>query len=370
MPEAANNVNYNNEALQRSSAVSKPTRLSDVARAAGVSLGTASNVFNRPDLVRAEMREHVRKVAAELGFSGPDPVGRLLMGGKANAIGVLPAGDMSVAFAIGSPYLSSLLFGIAEVCDTKGASLMVLSGAADRKAWAIGHALVDGFVLGNLDEIPMVQARQRQVPFALVDVEAGPGVNSVVVDGRAGARMAAEHLLALGHRRFAIAAVQRAPHEAVWHPPSSTTRSLQGGYPLDQLKLQGYADALEAAGIPIGSVPMVEAYPPMSEAGAKLLLDRAPEATAVLAMADRNAIAILAEARRRGIDVPGQLSVIGFDDVPNAVLAVPPLTTIRQDTVEKGRAATQLLFAGGSPRQLTLPVELIVRGSTGPASGS
>lgn len=347
--------------------MSKPVKLSDVARVAGVSLGTASNVFNRPHLVRAKMREHVRKVADELGFSGPDPVGRLLMGGKANAIGVMPAGDMTVAFTIGSPYLSSLLLGIAEVCDDNGASLLVVSGAEDRKAWAIGHALVDGFVLGNLDEIPMVRARQRQVPFVMVDVEAGPDVNSVAVDGRTGARLAAEHLLALGHRRFAILAVQRAPREAVWHPPSIAPRRLEGGYPLDHEKMAGYADALAAAGIPIDSVPMVECFPPLAAEGAKLLLDRAPEATAILVMADRNAIALLAEARARGIDVPARLSVIGFDDVPNAVLATPPLSTIRQDTVEKGRVATRLLFDDGPPRQIRLPVELVVRGSTGPA---
>ncbi len=347
--------------------MTRPIRLTDVARAAGVSLGTVSNVFNRPDAVRPEMREHVRRVAAELGFTGPDPVGRLLMGGKANAIGVLPAGDMSVAFTIGSPYLSSLLLGVAEVCDANGASMMVVSGAADRKAWAIGNALVDGFVLGNLDEIPMVRARQRQVPYAVVDMVAGPDASSVVVDGRTGARLAAEHLLALGHRRFAIMAVQRSPVPAVWHPPSDRPRQLTGGYWLDREKLLGYADALEAAGIPIDSVPMVEAHPAVSEPGAGLLLDMAPEATAILSMADRNAMALLAEARSRGIDVPGRLSVIGFDDVPNAILGRPPLTTIRQDTVEKGRVAARMLFEPGSPRTVTMPVELVVRASTGPA---
>ncbi|MGN6489226.1 MAG: LacI family DNA-binding transcriptional regulator [Devosia sp.] len=347
--------------------MNKPIKLSDVARAAGVSLGTASNVFNRPHLVRTTMRDHVKRVAAELGFSGPDPVGRLLMGGKANAIGVLPAGDMSVAFTIGSPYLSALLLGIAEVCDANGANLLVVSGARDRKAWAINHALVDGFVLGNLDEIPLLAARQRQVPFVLIDVDAGPNTNSVGVDGRAGARLAAEHLLGLGHRRFAILAVQRAPREPIWHRPATSPRQLKGGYPLDHDKLAGYADALAAAGIPIDSVPMVEAFPPLAQQGAQLLLDKAPEATAILVMADRNAIALLAEARARGIDVPRRLSVIGFDDVPNAPLATPPLTTVRQDTVEKGRAGARLLFEGGPPRQLKLPVELVVRGSTGPA---
>ncbi len=342
-----------------------PIKLSDVARAAGVSLGTASNVFNRPHLVRAEMREHVLKVAGELGFSGPNPIGRLLMGGKANAIGVLPAGEMSVSFTIGSPYLSSLMLGIAEICDAHGASLLLVSGAADRKAWAINNALVDGFILGNADEIPLLRARQRQVPFALVDFDAGPEANSVVVDGYQGARLSAEHLLALGHRRIAILATRRTMQPPVWHPPSTSPRKLVAGFPLDAEKLAGYADALAAAGIAVDSLPMVESHPSLAPDGARLLLDRAPEATAILAMADRNAIAVLDEARRRGIDVPGRISVIGFDDVPNAVLATPPLTTIRQDTVEKGRAAARMLFGDEPPRQIVLPVELVVRGSTG-----
>lgn len=346
----------------------KTIRLSDVARAAGVSLGTASNVFNRPHLVRAEMREHVLKVAGELGFTGPDPAGRLLMGGRANAIGVVPAGDMPVAFAIASPYLSAALYGIAEVCDAQQASLMVISGSQARKAWAINNALVDGFVLGHPDEIPMVQARARKVPYVVMDTYAGPDANSVVIDGAGGARAAAEHLLSLGHRRFAIFAMCRAPVDPVWHPPGGP-RQLRHGFALDHEKLGGYAEALATAGIDIESVPMVEAYPPTpwNEAGARLLLDKAPEATAVLAMADRHAISLLDEARRRGINVPGQLSVIGFDDVANAVLATPPLTTMRQDTAEKGRIAARLLFESAPPQQVRLPVELVVRGSTGPA---
>lgn len=368
MPKPEGNVNRFHEALQIGIGVNRTIKLTDVAKAAGVSLGTASNVFNRPDLVRAEMRDHVRKVAAELGFSGPDPIGRLLMGGKANAIGVVPAGDMSVAFAIGSPYLSATLYGIAEVCDAHDASLMVISGAQARKAWAINNALVDGFVLGHSEEVAMVEARARKVPFVVMDTFAGPGANSVVIDGEGGARRSVEHLLGLGHRRFAIMAVGRATVEAVWHPPG-TPRVLRHGFALDHEKLEGYAAALGAAGIDIAGVPMVEAYPPTpwNEAGARLLLDRAPEATAILAMADKHAISLLDEAKRRGIDVPGRLSVIGFDDVPNAVLATPPLTTMRQDTVEKGRIAARMLFEDEAPRQVRLPVELVVRGSTGRA---
>jgi DNA-binding LacI/PurR family transcriptional regulator len=342
-------------------------RLTDVATAAGVSLGTVSNVFNRPELVRPQVREEVRRVAAELGFGGPDPAGRLLMGGLANAIGVIPPGDMPVSFAVASPYLNALLRGVAEVCDQRGASLMVISGAEEQKSRAIRDALVDGFILGHANDVALVSARRRKVPFVLMDM-ATAKVDAVRIDGRGGARLAAEHLLALGHRRFAIVAVGRRPADPVWHPPSDHPRRLADGFPLDDEKLAGYADALSTAGIAIDSVPIVEAYPPSpwAEAGARLLLERAPDATAVLAMSDKNAIAVLGEAARLGRRVPTDLSVVGFDDVTGAETARPPLTTIRQDIVNKGRTAALMLFDPTLPRRPVLPVELIVRSSTAP----
>jgi DNA-binding LacI/PurR family transcriptional regulator len=346
----------------------KPVRLSDVARAAGISLGTASNAFNRPALVRSEMRDLVHATARELGYSGPDPIGRLLMGAKAHAIGVLPPGDMPVSHAIGSPYFRDFMRGIAEVCDEYDSSLLVISGAQDRKTWAIRNALVDGFILGHVEEAALVSARQRKVPFVAIDMGAGPQSHSVRVDGRDGARQAAEHLLSLGHRRFAIASVLRKPAEAVWHSPAKSERRLAAGFPIDAEKLLGYADALASAGLSIDDLPIVEFHlvSPGVEAGARTLLDRCPEATAILAMSDRQAIAILAEAKARKIDVPGDLSVVGFDDAENAIFADPPLTTIAQPTVEKGRIAARLLFEGAPPRQVVLPTRLVVRASTAP----
>ena len=343
-------------------------RLSDVAVAAGVSLGTASNTFNRPALVRPEVRELVEFTAGRLGYSGPDPIGRLLMGAKAHAIGVLPPGDMPVAHAVVSPFFRAFMLGVAEVCDENDASLLVISGAENRKTWAIKNALVDGFILGQLEEAALVAARQRKTPFVVMDVDAGPEVNSVRVDGRDGARRAAEHLLDLGHRRFAIFSVLRKPVDAIWNPPVTSEQRLTGGFPLDDEKLLGYDDALALAGISVRDAPIVEAHPlsPWVDAGARMLLDRAPEATAILAMSDRHAVAVLAEAKRREINIPKELSVIGFDDAENAIFVDPPLTTMAQPTTEKGRIAARILFEDGPPRQVILPARLIARASTAP----
>src|SRR5207248_11042769 len=101
-------------------------------------------------------------------------------------------------------------------------------------------------------------------------------------------RLAAEHLLGLGHRRFAVLSVQRRPGDPVWHPPGRTNRKLVAGFPLDEEKLLGYGDALADAGISIDDVPIVESHPPSpwAEAGACTVLDKAPDATAILAMSD------------------------------------------------------------------------------------
>jgi DNA-binding LacI/PurR family transcriptional regulator len=341
-------------------------RLSDVADAARVSLGTASNAFNRPELVRPELRELVETAARELGYSGPDPKGRLLMGGKANAIGFVPALEMSVTNAFYSPFLRQFLLGVAEICDEKGASLMVISGAEDRKDWAIRNALVDGFILGHVEEVGLVSVRHRKVPFVVMDLDAGPDVNSVCVKARDGARGAAEHLLALGHRHFAIISVLRKRADPVWHPPGQMDRKLVASYPLDHEKLLGYGDALAAAGISIDDVPVVESYPPSpwAESGARMLFDKAPEATAILAMSDKNAIAVLDVARERGIRVPEDLSVVGFDDSPDAAIASPPLTTVAQPLIEKGKLAARMIFDDARSRHEVLPVKLIVRAST------
>src|SRR6185295_13413678 len=118
----------------------RPAKLKDVAKAAGVSQGTVSNVFNRPELVRAEVRERVEGCAEKLGYSGPDPRGRLLRAGKVNAIGVVVMGRLTYFFS--DPFNREFMEGLSEVCDAAGAGVSLIS-AADRKAaaWSIETAV-------------------------------------------------------------------------------------------------------------------------------------------------------------------------------------------------------------------------------------
>ena len=354
----------------------QPARLTDVARAAGVSKATVSNVFNWPDRVRPEVRLRVEEAARRLGYSGGDPKGRLLSGGRANAIGIVPPGAFGIGIAFSHPYMRDFLTGVAEVCEDYGAAMHLVSGVGSKKARSIRNALVDGFILNSLEEVDLIEpARRQKLPFVVMDADGGPQINSVRIDDRDGARQAAQHLVDLGHRRFAILSVLRqSDSPPILHLPGGARPRLDRGYPSDWERLAGVAEALAGVGISINDVPIVEVFGGSADtssfggalAGAALLLDNSPQATAVLALGDTQDLAVLAEAKRRNIAVPRDLSVVGFDDPPQLALADPQLTTIAQPSVEKGRVAARILFEGGPPRQVILPVRLVIRNSTAP----
>ena len=138
------------------------------------------------------------------------------------------------------------------------------------------------------------------------------------------------------------------------------------GTPTDQEKFHGYADALSEVGLDIDDVPMVQADPWDRDA-ARMMLDAAPDATAILSMSAMQAIAVINETRRRGLSVPRDLSVVGYNDIPDAERSDPPLTTVDALGVQKGRIAARIVFEGGPPRHEILKPRLIMRASTGPA---
>lgn len=337
--------------------------LDDVGKAAGVSRGTVSNVFNRPERVRPELREKVEEAARLLGYGGPDPKGRLLKEGKFNAIGFMPPGAYAISEVIRSPYGRELLQGAALACDAAGATLSLVNGTDETRTATIREALVDGFILGNVIDIDLVaSAKRRRLPFVILESDVGPDVNSIRIDGRSGARAVVEHLLALGHRRFAILSIRRTAGPAIVHMPGET--GLVAGFALDHERMEGFREAMARGGLSIGDMPVIETRPGDPEAGA-LVFDHCPDATAILTMSDWQAITVLDEASRRGIDVPGHASVVGFDGTDESARTTPPLTTVAHDVVGKGRLAAEMVLENGPARQILLPVKLVVRGSTG-----
>lgn len=343
-------------------------KLADVAKAAGVSQGTASNVFSRPQIVRQEVRERVRAVAKEMGYKGPDPKGRMLRAGKVNAIGVVTAEPLSYFF--NDPYARVLMEGITEACDAGGTGISLVSSQnSDELVWNINSALVDGFVLFCLegDSRLIELTRERTLPFvALALGFEDESIPAIGVDNVAGAKMVARHVAKLGHRRLAILSL---PFIDDRFGLASMDDVRAAVYSTSSDRIFGYFEGLSEFGIDTADIPILETQndAETTRAGLDYLFDLDEPPTAILAMSDRIALDTLDWLRQHCIKVPEEVSIAGFDGVPEAALSDPPLTTVEQPIAEIGRRAVRMILDGGAPgHREVLDVKLIVRGSTAP----
>ncbi|WP_423065813.1 LacI family DNA-binding transcriptional regulator [Devosia sp. CN2-171] len=349
-----------------------PVTLLDVATAANVSKSTVANVFNRPERVRPDLRQRILDVARELGFAGPDARGRLLSSGKANVIGVVPSGE-GITWIFDNPYMRRFLATVAEECQAQRTAIQLIDGYGEAGAETIRRTIVDGLILHTADQVRAVDpALRRKMPIVVMDRTDDPDVSSVSIDDRGGARALARHLLALGHRRFVVTTLGRSYVAPILHPPTSGPRQFISTYDIDEERLAGIGEALAEHGLSLDDMPIVEACGSSEEtrlygSAADLVLDNLDGATAIIALGGELAIGVLREARKRGLLVPDDLSVVGFDDPPEAATTEPPLTVIAAPVAEMARLATRLLFSDGAPQHIELPVELVVRRSSGPA---
>ncbi|TIS58149.1 MAG: LacI family transcriptional regulator, partial [Mesorhizobium sp.] len=299
----------------------RPIRLADIAKAAGVSHGTASNVFSRPEVVRAEVRERVRAVAEAMGYAGPDPKGRLLRAGKVNAIGVGTTEPLSYFFE--DPFARVMMAGISEACDATGAGIALVSAANQEKlAWNIQSALVDGFILfcieggSRLVEL----TRERRLPF--VALELGfhdETISAIGVDNIAGGRLAARHLAELGHRRFAVLSLTLGDDRTGFVTPEMVRSAVYTG---TRDRLAGYFEELSGFGVDTKSIPVFETENEQRStwAGLEAIFAGGERPTAILAMSDRMAMIAIDWLTARGLKVPEDVSVVGFDGVPDGAL--------------------------------------------------
>ncbi len=341
-------------------------RLADVAKAAGVSQGTASNVFSRPEVVREEVREHVLETAKRLGYAGPSLTGRLLRAGKVNAIGVAVVEPL--AYFFNDPWARALLAAVSQVCDASGTGLALVSAKDRHKLdWNIKSALVDGFILLCVEggEKLVQLTRERQLPFvalALNDEDAS--IPSISVDNLGGAAVAARHLAELGHRRFGVLATELSDDHV---GPVSVAGIGRAMYSTSRDRALGYWQALEAFGIGREDVPIFETLndKPSVEAGLDYLFSAPEPPTAILAMSDNIALLAINWLRARGLSVPQDVSVIGFDGVPEGGMVEPGLTTMAQPFAEIAQRAVQAVLHDAIPAEREMiDVTLIVRGST------
>jgi DNA-binding LacI/PurR family transcriptional regulator len=355
-----------------------------VARAVGVSPSTVSNAFNRPERLSPALRERVLRTAAELGYGGPDPAARSLRSGRAGAIGVVFR--RSLAYAFDEPATVELLRGVSDVTDPRQLALVLVPGLPQEHPAigpAVRNAAVDGLIVYSMAaDDPLFQAaHQRRLPTVIVDspavadleaIGSGPArfaPDFIGIDDHAAAEIAVRHLLSLGHRHLGVLSFGLTAHSRPG--PADIRDQAEAVASVPKARLEGTARAVAAAGLDWSTVP-VELVPITSAegclAGARALLDRAPEITAVFAFSDPLAHAVRLAAHERGLAVPGDLSIVGFDDT------APPsegLTTIHQPLRDKGRIAAERLLGalGQDPPAATgevLPTELVIRDSTAP----
>jgi DNA-binding LacI/PurR family transcriptional regulator len=343
--------------------------LADIAERVGVTTATVSNAYNRPDKLSTPLREEILAVAKDLGYAGPDPVGRSLSRGKTGAIGwIIPE---SLSYLVSDPAMLPFLQGMAEELRKARLGFLILPSSSGEApdASVVRDALVDGFVVTFARDDPFMDAAlHRGVPLVIVEQPYIQGIPSVLVEQQEGAERAAKHLLDLGHRSFGIVSLRTGHDDHTG--PLSPERLADIPYDTTRLRLTGYRDAFVSAGVDFDSVPI---YEPVStrEGGreaALWLLERSPRPTAILAMSDITALGVLDAARSLGISVPDELSIVGFDGIEEGESTSPGLTTVVQPLHEKGVQAIRMLL---SPEQfdtqlVTLPATLTVRGSTAP----
>jgi LacI family transcriptional regulator len=332
------------------------TTLAMVAAAAGVSPSTVSRIINGSADVTPARRAAVEAAIAQLNFR-PNPAARGLAGGRSMTVGV-------VTQAIDSPYYGEGLRGIESALQAVGYAPLFMSGQwrGEEEARCIAQLLarrVDGIIVfaGRLGDKELA-AYARQVPVVVTGRKLrGSGLFSLTVDDRQGAALATRHLLELGHRRIAFIA-----------GPPDHADAIE--------RMEGYKQALDEAHIRFD--PALVAQGDFHEAGGGRAVDELIAAgtpfTALFCANDQMAHGAYLALFRKGLRIPDEVSVVGFDDLLASAYMLPPLTSIRQSVLALGQCSAQALLqmiGGQRPRVTLPPVQLVVRESTRrpPANG-
>lgn len=338
----------------------KQATIRDVARAAGVSVATVSRVMCEGEYpVSPLLKQRVKETAQKLGYI-PNAAAKSLRKPECKDVGV-------VIPNISNPFYLQAVLGINEVLAGSGYNMILCNTMNDpqrEKQYLkqLAQRQTAGVILSSAreDDATAVEYSNRGLRFVMLDQKIeGVDCPSVNFDTRAGARMATEYLITMGHRRIALASL----------PLVRWTRTQM---------LQGYQDALAAAGIPyeesfvyIGGdgrnadhqVQEIDVGRQIAEAFAQ---DGCP-ATAILCVNDMLAIGLMGSLMKRGIRIPEDVSVVGFDDIPLASAYTPALTTVRYPALDTGRLAAMVLLnpmmntSVSMPLTLNLTPQLILR---------
>ena len=342
-------------------AAARPLVMADVAARAGVSHQTVSRVVNGPPSVAPETRARVERAIVELGYR-PNVAARALVTGSTRTIGL-------VTVNISQYGPAQTMLGLEKAARAAGYALSVT--ILDEATAGAMRAAVDNFVAQSVDAVVALSTYDDAAealstivaPLPLVAVQVGGQEDrpAVGVDQEAGACSATQHLLDLGHRTV---------HHVAGPADSQEARA----------RIQGWRSVLQEAGRPVPALLTGDWTPASGYAAGRELAARirdGEDVTAVFLANDQMALGLLAALHEEGLSVPGDVSVVGFDDLPEAPYFTPPLTSVRQDFAELGRRGVQLVLArlqGVDLHPDAVPPTLVVRASTGrarsPVAGS
>jgi len=333
--------------------------MKDVASLAGVAVGTVSNVLNHPDLVRPLTRARVEAAMEELGFI-PNGSARQLRAGRSRCLGL-------VVLDVTNPFFTEVARGVEDYAQAAGyAVILCNSDEADDKERRYLRVLEEQRVRGILitpvhGRAPELRRiRDRGTPVVLLDRPGSAGQCSVAVDDRRGGEIAVSHLLGLGHRSIAL---------------------VNGPVAIRQCadRRRGAYRAVEKAGLDPAAVLTEVTVPAMNaqagSAAAGELLGGGRKPTAVFCTNDMLALGLLRRLSLAGVTVPGDLAVVGYDDIEFAADAAVPLTSVRQPKYQLGWAAAELLLDEADRpdehehRRFVFKPELVARASSGSAGG-
>ena len=334
--------------------------LEEVAKLAGVSRSTVSRVVNDHPNVRPEVREQVWQVIHQVGYQ-PHAAARSLVTNRTQIIGMIIPEAVTTLFT--DPFFSLLLRGATDACNSHQYQLMLSLFTANADQQEIYQRILhsgylDGTIVASasLDDPLISDLLRDRIPFVSVGRHPNKPVHYVDADNVNGARMAVEHLIRLGHRRIATI--------------TGPLHMIAG-----QDRLSGYRQALEARGIPVEEELIVEGD--FTEAsgtvGMQRLLPVSP--TAVFVASDMMAIGALKALRQAGWQVPQDIALVSFDDIPIASAIEPALTTVRQPIERMGSMAVEVLLTvleasseeEAPAQRIVLPTELVIRASCGSA---
>lgn len=330
------------------------TTMRDVAEMAGVSLTTVSHVINRTRFVSDDVTERVLTAMEQLNYR-PNELARSLRRGQTNTLGLILPDSANPYFAeIGHAIeaTSSELGYNVILCNTHGDE-----NKEDHYVNVLRNKQVDGilFVAAGDQAQSIIHTLGENFPVMLVDRElVGVRTDVIIVDNHQGGYLATRHLLELGHQRIACIS-----------GPSRVRPSSE--------RISGYSQALEEAGLTFDPdlFRMGDFHPNSGYQATLDLLQQPNPPTAVFTCNDFMAIGVIRAASEMGRRVPDDLSLVGFDDIELASYTIPPLTTISQPIEQMGAIAAKTLIARieedglSEPTRRLLPVELVVRGSTG-----